>query len=341
MSERVRRPLEIAILLFPQAQMAAVHGLTDLFGFADTLARARSGSDEPLLRVSHFRQGAAGHMERSFDTLPGADTQPVVVIVPPCHLSTVADTAASTAILVAWLRARDADGATLASVCGGTFLLAETGLLDGLTATTHWIYANELAARFPAVHVDANPLLIDHGRILTAGGLMAWPDLGLTLVDRLLGAAAMIETGRFMMIDPPGREQRFYSAFVPALSHGDEAVLKAQEVLKTDPTAGISVSALATLAGLHERTFVRRFHKATGLKPNHYQQHLRVDKARQLLEATVQQIDTIAWSVGYSDPGSFRRVFARITGLSPGDYRKRFAHERVSAAPQGHRVQRA
>ncbi|MET0892052.1 MAG: helix-turn-helix domain-containing protein, partial [Pseudoxanthomonas sp.] len=78
-----------------------------------------------------------------------------------------------------------------------------------------------------------------------------------------------------------------------------------------------------------------------GLKPNHYQQHLRVDKARQLLEATLQQIDTIAWSVGYSDPGSFRRVFARITGLSPGDYRKRFAHERVSAAPQGHRVQRA
>lgn len=317
------------MLLFPQAHMAAVHGLTDLFGFADALTRERLGIETPRFRVSHFGVGRSGAMERRFDTLPGAETQPMVVIIPPCHINTAIDTDIDTATFVAWLRERHAAGATLASVCGGTFLLAETGLLDGLTATTHWLYSNDLATRFPAVQVDTGPLLIDHGRVVTAGGLMAWADLGLTFVNRLLGAAAMIETGRFMMVDPPGREQRFYSAFTPALNHGDEAVLKVQEALKTDPTSGITVSALATLAGLHERTFVRRFRKATGLKPNDYQQHLRVDKARQLLEATVQQVDTIAWSVGYSDPSSFRRVFARITGLSPGNYRKRFAHERT------------
>lgn len=318
----VQYPVEIAILLYPQVQMAAVHGLTDLFGFADSLTRAQSGNDRPLLRVRHFQQG-------------DQDTESMVVVIPPCHALPAPD--AHTAALVAWLQARAAAGATLASVCGGTFLLAETGLLDGLSATTHWIYANELASRFPAVHVDTDPLVIDHGRILTAGGLMAWPDLGLTLVNHLLGAAAMIETGRFMMIDPPGREQRFYSAFVPALGHGDDAVLKVQHALKADPSSGLSVTALADLAGLHERTFLRRFRKATGHNPNVYQQHLRVDKARGLLEATKQQVDAIAWDVGYSDPASFRRTFARLTGLSPGAYRKRFAQARDSSGltPRG------
>jgi len=222
--------------------------------------------------------------------------------------------------LVAW----HAEGTLLCSVCAGAFLLAGTGLLDGRAATTHWTYAEALAARFPKLRVDVDKLVIDDGDIITAGGLLAWTDLGLKLVDRLLGPTVMLETARFLLVDPAGREQRFYSSFSPRLQHGDAAVLKVQRWLQTQEGAKASVPAMAALAGLSERTFLRRFLKATGLKPTEYCQHLRVGKAREMLEFTGNSIDEIAWRVGYEDPGSFRKIFLRVMGLSPGEYRRRF-----------------
>jgi len=322
-------PTEVALLLYPEVAMSAVLGLTELFGFADELTRKRLDVQAPLLRISHFALTEEGRLERTYDSEPEMDTRPSIVVVPPCHTTSPAHP--QVAFLAAWLSAQAGAGATLAAVCGGTFLLAETSLLDGLTATTHWVYAEELASRFPAIQVDTSRLIIDHGQILTAGGMMAWADLGLALVERALGPEAMIETARFTMIDPPGREQRFYSAFLPRLTHGDDAVLKVQEHLKDPDTSNLSVVSMAALAGLQERTFARRFYKATGLSPTDYQQNLRVERARALLETTSKSVDIVAWDVGYSDPASFRRVFARITGLAPSTYRKRFSSQRTSA----------
>lgn len=318
-----RPTLEVCLLLYPSAQMSAVHGLTDLFAFADSLTGKRLGVSSPLIRLTHVEIDSDGVANRTFDTTPDLHTRPAIVIVPPCH--SIPAPSRQIQVLASWLRERATEGATLASVCGGAFLLAESGILDGLTATTHWVFAEEMLVRFPAVLTNVDRLIVDHGHVLTAGGLMAWPDLGLTLVQRLLGPAAMIETARFMMIDPPGREQRFYSAFSPRLKHGDAPVLRVQTRLQADGALGLSVTAMAELAGLEERTFVRRFFKATGLKPTSYQQHLRVERARALLEVTRQPISDIAWAVGYYDPASFRRVFVKVTGLTPGAYRKRFA----------------
>lgn len=325
-------PPEIGLLVYPQAQLAAVHGLTDLFAVADRLARQRLGRTEPLIRVSHLVAGeAGGPVVRSFDSVPGAGGDPAVIILPPTLDDRPSGSAA--AGLVAFLRARHAAGATLASVCAGAFLLAETGLLNGRTATTHWVCADELAERFRDVRVDVDKLLVDDGDIITAGGLMAWTDLGLKFVERLLGSAAMIETARFLLVDPPGREQRAYSAFSPKLAHGDAAVLQVQHWLQETAGREATTRAMAAKAGLEERTFLRRFRKATGLRPTEYCQHLRVGKARELLEATRQPVAQIAWDVGYEDPGSFRKVFIKATGLTPGDYRRRFGAERTAAGP--------
>ncbi|ACB94888.1 GlxA family transcriptional regulator [Beijerinckia indica] len=323
-------PPEIGLLAYPQAQLAAIHGLTDLFVIADRLARKRLGKSETLLRVSHLSLCETdGRVVRTFDTSPGAGGEPVVVILPP----SLGDPAAgeNRAGLVDFLKVRYAAGTVLASVCAGAFLLAETGLLNGRAATTHWTYADDLAQRFPDVQVDTNKLIIDDGDIITAGGLMAWTDLGLKLVDRLLGSAMMIETARFLLVDPPGREQRYYSIFSPRLGHGDAAILKVQHWLQKAGLRDITACAMAAKAGLEERTFLRRFRKATGLKPTEYCQHLRVDKAREMLEATTRPIDQIAWDVGYDDPGSFRKVFIKVIGLAPGDYRRRFGAETTSA----------
>ena len=173
--------------------------------------------------------------------------------------------------------------------------------------------------------MDRSRITIEDGDFITAGGVLAWTDLGLKLVDRYLGPSAMLETARFMLADPPGREQRYYSSFAPKLQHGDEAVLKAQHWLQTEAANQPLLAQMAAIAGLEERTFLRRFQKATGLKPVEYCQHLRIGKARELLELTNQPIEQIGRTVGYSDLGAFRKMFSKLLGLAPSDYRRRFS----------------
>jgi len=205
------------------------------------------------------------------------------------------------------------------SVCAGSFLLA------GRPATTHWALKARFAGRFPDVQLDTDRLLIDDGDLVTAGGLMAWVDLGLHLVHRFLGPDAMLATARQFLVDPGGREQRFYITFAPVLDHGDAAILRAQQWLQRHSGEPVDIARMAGAARLGERTFLRRFHRATGLRPTEYLQHLRVGKARYQLERSDLAIEAIAWQVGYEDPGAFRKIFQRLTGLSPNHYRRRFS----------------
>lgn len=309
----------IGILLYPGTQLSAVLGLTDLFGIAARSARQGEG-----LRVLHLRAEGAAAPQPVFDSDPqqAQEARCDVLILPPSLEPPIgAETAAP---LAGWLRECHAGGTVLASVCAGAFLLAETGLLDGRAVTTHWTYAQVLQDRFPRVRVDSDRLIIDGGDIVSAGGLMSWTDLGLKLVDRFLGPVAMTETARMLLVDLPGREQRYYSGFVPRLSHGDAAILKAQHFLQAQEGRETRLSVLAGQAGLEERTFLRRFQKATGLTTTDYAQRLRVAKAQELLQFGQQPVERIAWEVGYSDPGAFRKVFLRIVGLPPGEYRQRF-----------------
>ncbi|MCF4166040.1 helix-turn-helix domain-containing protein [Zavarzinia compransoris] len=313
---------EIALLLYPGAQMAAIHGLTDIFAVAGRLARDRLGPEALAPRVCHWSAGPDGVLACTFDNAPGMPHAPRFVIAPP-SLAPL-PTGDSFRPFADWMRAAHAGGAVLGSVCAGAFVLAETGLLDGRRATTHWGYAERLARAHPAIRVDAGPLVIDEGDIVTAGGVMAWTDLGLVLVERLMGPTLMLETARFLLIDPPGREQRPYERFRPRLDHGDAAILAVQHWLAATGAKGADLAAMTARARLEERTFLRRFRKATGLRPTEYCQQIRIEKAREMLELGNLPIDAVAHDVGYDDPASFRRLFQRLTGLSPGDYRRRF-----------------
>lgn len=316
---------EIGIVIYPGAQLAAVLGLTDLFGVAEGLAGEKSEDrGTPLLRISHWqRSGEADSPVRVFDTLAGAAGTPSVLILPPALGDPVSGGTA--ALYSDWLRNSHGAGIALASVCAGALVLAESGVLAGRTVTTHWSLGELLRTRFPEVgRVETDRLIIDDGDIITAGGVMAWTDLGLKLVDRFLGPTIMIETARHLLVDPPGREQRYYSIFCPKLTHGDAAVLKVQHWLQTTGARDIRVAALAAQAGLEERTFLRRFRKATGLTSTEYCQRLRVAKAQELLQFGTLAVDRIAWEVGYADPGAFRKVFMRIVGLTPNAFRHRF-----------------
>ena len=210
---------EIGLLLYPDVQLAAVYGLTDLFRIAGEMSRERAGPGAPAIRVSHWRQAAHGvGVECVFDSHPGPAHDPSHLIAPPSLIMPAKMQPMNG--LTTWLAERHGDGATLCSVCAGAFLLGEAGLLEGREATTHWAFAKELAARFPAAKVDSDRMVIDDGDLITAGGILAWTDLGLTLVERLLGPSVMLETARFLLVDPPGRTQQPYGHFVPRLEIG-------------------------------------------------------------------------------------------------------------------------
>ena len=310
---------EIGLLNYPGAQQAALHGLTDLFKVATRIAQELGGEG---FRVTHWRMEGET-VACGFDSRPGEASHPAAVIVPgtmegvppfpnmdPC---------------LDWLREQHRSGLTVCSVCGGAFVLAGAGLLEGRTATTHWMFAEQLAELYPKVRVDSDQLLIEDGDIVTAGGVMAWVDLALKLVHRFAGPTVMLETARFFLVDPSGREQRFYSTFTPNLTHGDDLVLQLQHWLQQNYSVSQTIADLAEKIQLSERTLLRRFHKATGFKPTEYVQSLRVGKAREALEFSTDSVNEIAWKVGYEDPGAFRKVFRKIIGLSPRDYRRRFS----------------
>ncbi|MBE1281750.1 MAG: helix-turn-helix domain-containing protein [Rhodobacteraceae bacterium] len=296
----------IGIASHSHAQQAAVLGLKDLLDFAGScLANSPLNVDIVTSYAPDDR--------RSFD----------VVILPPSLKGRLSGR--DLQAVSSWIKRQHASGALVCSICAGAFPLAEAGLLDGRSATTHWGLAGAFAHQFPEVRLEAEKIIVDEGDIITAGGLMAWTDLGLRLIARFCGLAVMQETARMFLIDPGEREQSYYNLFSPNLTHGDAPVVKAQHWVQANYQTAVTVPQMAAAAGQEERTFLRRFQAATGFNPSEYLQQLRVAKAREHLELTSQSIETIAAEVGYLDTSSFRKLFSRIVGLSPREYRKRFA----------------
>jgi len=320
MERKIDLVSEIGLLIYPDCQLSAVYGLTDLFRVANQWTPQHSERLRAI-RVSHW-QVAHNDVICVWDSHPGQPHRLGQIIAPPSIIMPADMKPMPTA--AAWMVQQHAAGATVCSVCAGAFVLAETGLVDGRRVTTHWAFADELAERYPKVELAAERLVIDDGDIITAGGILAWTDLGLTLVERLMGLGVMLATARFLLVDPPRRDQSLYRTFIPKFDHGDAGVLAVQHHIHADVSGAHDVPALAARAGLTERTFLRRFSKATGLRPTEYVQQVRVMKARDALETTNHSVDQIAWDVGYSDVTAFRRVFQRFTSLSPSSYRWRF-----------------
>ncbi|WP_380871601.1 AraC family transcriptional regulator [Sphingomonas sp. DBB INV C78] len=323
---------EVALAYDAGTARGGLYGLTDLFTYASEFAAKRQGSGtiNPV-RITHWlASDDTRQIECTYDSAPGLPHKTNLIIIPNNHRAIGEPNHQSP--LVDWLRARHAEGISLAAVCGGVFMLAKTGLLDRRQATTHWSFTEDFASRFPEVLLESNHMVIDYGDVMTAGGAMAWADLGLRQTERFLGTAVMHDTAHYMNVDPPGREQRFYSGFEPRTKHGDAAILKAQQWLATKRDSAVAVADIATYAGLEPRTFLRRFVHATGMKPTEYQQRLRVSRAREMLEFSRASVDTIAMSVGYGDTRGFRRVFQSIVGLTPSDYRRRFASQGTSGS---------
>jgi len=304
----------IALVSFPGQQSAALLGLQDLFTIASRMSRAAGGVTLDTT------------LAHPVDLPAGCD----IVILPP-NISGARG--AGDYALHRWLRDSHARGATLASVCGGAFWLGHAGLLDGRPVTTHWAPEEEFRAAFPAAHLQPEHILIDDHDIVTAGGLVAWTDLGLHVAGHLLGPDILTPTARHLLIDPCSRDQSNWRSFRPCLGHGDPAILAPQHWAEANPATDLSVAALARRAAISARSLHRQFRAATGLAPNAYVQALRIEKARGHLERRRMAVADIAFATGYADTAAFTRLFRATTGLTPSDYRTRFSVLRPAAAP--------
>lgn len=320
---------EIGILIYPDCQLAAVHGLTDLFHIACEWPVSDSSQERrKTIRVSHWQgalaseQGIEARPRCVWDSHPDLPNRLDYVITPPSIV--LPQMMQPMPITAQWLKEQHDAGSRVCSVCAGAFVLAESGLLNGRRATTHWAFARELADQFPSIDIAQENMVIDDGDVLTAGGMLAWTDLGLTLVDRLIGPSAMFSTARFLVVDPPRNQQLPFSQFIPRFDHGDLDIVTIQHRLHAESAQPQTIDELSSHAGCTKRTFLRRFTKATGFRPTEYLQNVRIAKAREYLETTNRPIEQIASQVGYVDPAAFRKMFHRLTSLSPNLYRKRF-----------------
>lgn len=227
----------------------------------------------------------------------------------------------------AWLKKMHGDGTLVTSVCSGSLLLAEAGLLDGLEATAHWAYRDMFQRHYPKVLFRNESVLCltaERERIVTAGGVSAWHDLAVYLIARFCGHRHAIETSKVFLISGHSEGQLPYAVLTRPIESSDKPISDSQRWIAENLTSRKPVERMIERSGLNARTFSRRFRSATGFAPLAYVQALRIDKAKQLLESGSLPIDDVGASVGYDDPASFRRLFKRIVGLSPALYRRKF-----------------
>jgi transcriptional regulator GlxA family with amidase domain len=247
-----------------------------------------------------------------------------IVIVPTSGLDLDAKLLENSALLP-WLQRQHANGAYIAGVCMGAAYLAEAGLLDGKVATTHWAVGTDLARRFPKVDWRTDMFVTEDSRLLCSGGVTAAADVSLYLMEKLCGHEVAVQTAKALLLTMPRACQSGYALLPISPAHNDPAVRACELYLQSHYREATSLEKLAEKACLAPRTLLRRFKAATGRLPGAYVQAVRVETAKAMLERDRESVQRIANAVGYEDASFFRALFKRATGMTPIEYRLRFA----------------
>jgi transcriptional regulator GlxA family with amidase domain len=327
-------PTDVLIVAVPETAASALYGLVDVLSAAgsvwQTLVR------EPQRRLFRVRIVAEDarpftcghaipvHPDFSIDDAPDAQ----VIISPELWLGPDEPLRGRHPALVAWLRQRYESGAALYAACSGSILLAETGLLDGCPATSHWGYEDLFRRHYPRVKFDAAPNLVmgdRTGRLVTAGGTTSWHDLALHIIARYASPGEAMRIAKVYLLKWHDEGDLPYATLARKLPHPDAVVRRVEQWLEHHYREADAVPDAVRHAGVPERTLKRRFTAATGRPLLAYVQNLRIDEAKRLLEQTDRNADDIGAEVGYADASFFRRLFKRLVGVPPGQYRRMFA----------------
>lgn len=229
--------------------------------------------------------------------------------------------------LIDWIAEQYKEGAEIASICTGAFLLASAGLLDGRTCSTHWSAAESFRSMFPEVNLQTDQLITDENGIYTNGGAYSFLNLMIYLVEKYFDRQTAIYCSKVFQIEMDRKSQSAFIIFKGQKLHGDEVVKKAQAYIESNLQEKISVEHLSSKFSVGRRNFDRRFIKATGNTPIEYLQRVKIESAKKSFENSRKTINEVMYEVGYSDVKAFREVFRKITGMSPLEYKGKYNKE--------------
>jgi transcriptional regulator GlxA family with amidase domain len=323
--DRAMPALRVHVLALPDCTALVPIGMVDMLRKSIELA-GPDARDLTISLVSATKQKTvtlAGGVRLRCDTTLHDVTASDLVIVPALDPDVVEHLELNRNV-PPWLRSMHDGGADVASACTGAFLIAEAGLLDGKSATTHWAFQPAFAERYPRIRLAPQAIVVDQGRVITSGGATSFLTLALHIVERVLGMEVARAASKMFLVDVNKSPQGAYAIFGPQKAHSDEEILRAQGIIERELARSLSVEDLARQVAMSRRNFVRRFTAATGNPPREYLQRARIEAAKRALETTRRPIATVAIDVGYDDVVAFRRMFARLTGLTPSDYRARY-----------------
>jgi transcriptional regulator GlxA family with amidase domain len=232
-------------------------------------------------------------------------------------------------LLIEWIEKQYKEGAEIASICTGAFMLASSGLLDGKSCSTHWAAADIFRTKFPNVNLQPDKLITDENGIYTNGGAYSFLNLLMYLVEKYYDRQTAIFCSKVFQIEIDRQSQSAFTIFTGQKLHGDELVKQAQEYIESKLHEKISVDHLSSTFFVSRRTFDRRFIKATGNTPVEYSHRVKIEWAKKAFETNRKTIKEVMYEVGYSDEKAFREVFRKITGISPLEYRNKYNKEAV------------
>ncbi|MHC9511453.1 GlxA family transcriptional regulator [Kangiella sp. M94] len=337
-TQQIQRPMEVAILAISQATPSTVYGMNDLLCSVGRdwpfVTRGELGpslikpsivslTGQPISAVNHGY--IHPHRKLTEDYFPDAVCVLEVFVDPKVKPSQLTEDFKGE---LQWLRNYWQKGGTVAAACTGSLLLAAAGLLENQEATTHWAYCEFFQNNYPKIHLAPNRALVTAGegqRLIMAGGGTSWMDLGLYLISRFVGVEEAIKTAKVQIIEWHEHGQQPYVYLNRARQSEDAIIADSQVWLAQNYEHPAPVTEAVKRSGLTERTFKRRFKLATGMSPIEYVLTLRIEEAKQMLETTTLPVEAIANEVGYQDASFFGRKFNKMVGITPAQYRKKFA----------------
>lgn len=255
------------------------------------------------------------------------DIEKTDLIIIPALAGNMAQNLEDNKDFVPWIIDQYKNGAEVASLCVGAFLLASTGLLKGKKCATHWMAASQFRKMFPEINLVEDKVITDENGIYSSGGAFSYLNLIMYLIEKYAGREVALFCSKAFQIDYERTSQSPFMIFYGQKDHEDEIVKRAQDFIEKNFSKKMTVDQLASMLALSRRNFERRFKKATSNTVVEYIQRVKIEAAKKSLESSMENVNEVMYNVGYTDPKAFRGTFKRITGLSPMQYRGKFNRE--------------
>ncbi len=322
----------ISILVPEGAILGSLEGTRQLFTEVNNFTK-RKGED-PLFKVQLVGLSKATKLAGGLFTVNTDKTIKEVnktdLIIIPAIDGEIHQALEKNRDFIPWIKKQYKNGAEVASLCLGAFLLASTGLLKGRKCATHWMAANNFRAMFPDVELVTEKIITDEQGIYSSGGAFSYLNLILYLIEKFAGREIAILSAKVFAIELDRENQSSFTIFQGQKAHEDKPVIKAQEFIEHNFQDRITVDQLASMFAMGRRSLERRFKKATCNTVNEYIQRVKIEAAKKSFETTRKNINEIMYEVGYNDTKAFRTIFRKITGLSPLEYRNRYNKEALA-----------